>query len=162
MKKIDKRRRREGKTNYEKRIKMLKGNLPRLVFRKTNRYLIAQYVLSKEAKDKIILGINSKSLLKFGWPEKAKSGLKSVTASYLLGLLIGKKIKDKKIEDPIVDLGMIRNVHKSKTYGFLKGLIDAGIKIDYKEGIFPEENRLKGDHLKNKVDFEKIKSGILK
>jgi len=51
--KINKRRKREYKTDYLKRIKFLKSNSPRVVFRKTNKYLIAQYTTSKEAKDKI-------------------------------------------------------------------------------------------------------------
>ena len=53
-----KRRRRESKTDYGKRIKLLKGNTPRIVFRKTNKHIIAQYISSKEAQDKIEIGIN--------------------------------------------------------------------------------------------------------
>jgi len=68
--KVGKRRRREAKTDYAKRIRLLKSNSPRLVFRKTNKYLIAQYIVSKEAKDEIKLGGNSKELLKFGWPKR--------------------------------------------------------------------------------------------
>jgi large subunit ribosomal protein L18 len=41
MTKINRRRRREGKTDYSKRINLLKSGAPRIVFRKTNRYLIA-------------------------------------------------------------------------------------------------------------------------
>lgn len=161
MEKVDKRRRREAKTDYSKRIKLLKSESPRIIFRKTNRYLIAQYVKSKEAADKVEFGFDSRALLNYGWPEKASGSLKSVTASYLLGMLVGKKITDKK-NLPIVDLGMINPVHKSKVYAFIKGLIDSGIKIKSKEGIFPEENRIKGEHLKNKVPFEEIKSKITK
>ena len=56
-----KRRRKEYKTDYKKRFELLKGSLPRIIFRKTNRYLIAQYVVSKEAQDKIIFGIDSRN-----------------------------------------------------------------------------------------------------
>ena len=161
MAKIDKRRRREGKTDYAKRIKTLKGESPRIVFRKSNKYLTAQYTLSKEAKDTIEFGVSSKMLLKYGWPEEAQGSLKSVTASYLLGIMMGKKIAIKKIL-PVIDFGMMRTVHKSRAYAFVKGLIDSGIKVPHKEGIFPEENRIKGEHLQNKVPFEKIKSKIIK
>ncbi len=160
--KVQKRRRREAKTNYSKRIKLLKGNSPRVVFRKTNKYVIAQYVTSKHAQDKIEMGINSKILLKYGWPKQAEGGLKSIPASYLTGLLIGKKIIEKKLETPIIDFGMIRNLHKTKIYAFMKGLIDAGIKIkfDEKKDIFPSNERIKGEHLRNKIPFEQIKSKI--
>ena len=74
---------------------------------------------------------------------------------------MAKKMTDKK-KLPVIDFGMIRNVHKSRAYAFMKGLIDAGINVKHKEGIFPEDNRIKGEHLKNKVPFEQIKSKIMK
>lgn len=160
--KIAKRRRREAKTDYAKRIRLLKSNSPRIVFRKTNRYLIAQYVISKEAKDEIKLGINSKVLLKFGWPKEFSGSLKSISAAYLLGLLISKKIKEKKLERPIIDFGMIKMIHKTKTYAFLKGLKDSGLDISCKDEFCPDESRLKGEHMKNKIPFEEIKSKIEK
>ncbi len=159
MIKIDKRRRREWKTDYSKRMKILKGETPRIIFRRTNRYLISQYAESEEAQDKVVLGFNSKMLLDYGWPKNSLGSLKSITAAYLLGVLMGKGIKGKKT--PIIDFGMTRNIHKSRAYAFLKGLIDSGVKIKHNEGIFPEENRIKGEHLKNKIQFQEIKSKIM-
>ncbi len=158
--KINKRRKREYKTDYLKRIKFLKSNSPRVVFRKTNKYLIAQYTTSKEAKDKIEFGLTSKELLKFGWPKEFSGSLKSISAAYFLGLLMSKKIKEKKLQKPIIDFGMIRMISKTKTYGFLKGLKDGGIDISCKKELFPEENRIKGEHLKNKIPFEEILNRI--
>jgi len=159
---INKRRRRESKTDYLKRLKILKGNFPRIVFRKTNKYVFAQYVTSREAQDKIEFGIDSKKLLEYGWPKEASGSLKSITASYFLGLLTGEKIIEKKLKIPIIDFGMIRAVPKSKIYAFLKGLIDAGIKMKCKEEVFPGEERIKGKHMKNKILFERIKQNIEK
>jgi large subunit ribosomal protein L18 len=159
-----KRRRIENKTDYAKRLKLLKSEKPRIVFRKTNKYVIGQYVTSHETQDKIEIGVNSGQLLKYGWPEEFKGSLKSIPASYLTGLLIGKKIiKDKK-EMPIVDFGMIRNMHKTKTFAFLKGIVDAGIEVSHDESIFPEEDRIMGKNLKEDFSktFEKIKSKIEK
>jgi large subunit ribosomal protein L18 len=158
--KVQKRRRRESKTDYLKRLKLLKSGKPRVVFRRTNKYVIVQYIISDEAKDKVVLGFNSSELLKYGWPKEAASGLKNTTASYFLGYLMGKTIQKKKLEEPIIDFGMIQALHKSRVYGFLKGIIDSGIKISCKEEAFPEPERIKGEHLKNKVDFEKIKSNL--
>jgi len=159
--KVGKRRRREAKTDYAKRIRLLKSNSPRLVFRKTNKYLIAQYIISKEAKDEIKLGGNSKELLKFGWPKEFSGSLKSISAAYLLGVLMSKKIKEKKLEKPIVDFGMIKMIHKTKTYAFLKGLKDSGLDISCDDKFCPDDNRLKGEHMKNKIAFEEIKSKII-
>ncbi|MEJ2267990.1 MAG: 50S ribosomal protein L18 [Nanoarchaeota archaeon] len=159
MKTIRKRRK-ENKTDYLKRLKLLKSGKPRIVFRKTNKYIISQYIESFEAKDKVVFGVNSKDLLKYGWPKKLEGSLKSISASYLTGYLIGKEIEKRKLEKPILDTGMIRTLYKNRFYGFLKGLIDSGIKINCKEEAFPEESRIKGENLKEKVPFEEIKSKI--
>lgn len=149
-----KRRRKESKTDYLKRIKLLKSGAPRIIFRKTNKYIIAQYVLSREAQDKVVLGISSKKLLKYSWPKELEGSLKSVSAAYLTGLLLGKKITKEKLEKPIVDFGMNRTIHKSKPYAFLKGLIDSGVKINCPEEAFPEEERIKGKKMVE--DFTKF------
>jgi len=153
MKTIQKRRRRENKTDYLKRLKLLKAEKPRLIFRKTNKYVLGQYVLSEGAKDQVLFGMTSKSLIKFGWPEKLKGSLKSLPASYLTGYALAKKILDKKLEPPILDFGMIRPLHKTKVFAFLKGVIDAGIHISCPEEAFPEESRIQGKDLKE--DFTK-------
>lgn len=162
MKRSVKRRRRENKTDYLKRLKLLKSKTPRLVFRKTNRYLIAQYVKNTQAQDKIEIGVTSKKLIEYGWPEEFKNSLKSIPASYLLGLLIGKEIVNKKKETPIIDFGMIRNIHKTKIFAFLKGVINSGIKLKYKERTFPDEEKIKGVNLKKNFTekFKEIKSKI--
>ena len=162
--KVDKRRRLENKTDYAKRIKLLKSESPRLVFRRTNRYIIAQYVTSKEAQDKIEVGITSKNLKEYGWPAEFEGSLKSVPASYLTGFLIGKEIVKKKLKTPIVDLGMIRALSKNKAFAFLNGVVDAGIEIACPEENFPEKDRITGKNMKKDFSktFAEIKSKIEK
>ena len=162
MPKTLKRRRNEGKTDYGKRLKLLKGESPRIIFRKTDRYIIVQYVESREAQDKVVIGLNSGDLIKHGWPENAKGSLKSLPASYLTGFLMGKRIIREKLKTPIVDFGMHRMIHKSRTYAFLNGLVDAGIKIKHKAETFPEKERIEGKHMKHKIPFEKVKQNIEK
>lgn len=165
MRRMQFRRRREGKTNYLKRRDMLKSESPRVVFRRTNRYVIAQYVTSHEAKDKVEIGVTSKDLKKFGWPKEASGNLKSIPASYLTGMLMGKKIQKEKKKVPILDLGIISPVHKTRAYAFLKGLIDSGLEMKTKKDeAFPEEERINGKHLKEDFSktFEEIKSKIEK
>ena len=95
--KLDKKRKLQGKTNYRKRLILLKGNLPRLVVRKTNRYVIIQIIESKNAQDKVASSVNTRDLLKYGWPDSKTGSLKSIPACYLGGFLIGKKTKVKKV-----------------------------------------------------------------
>lgn len=159
--KTQKRRKRERKTDYKRRLNLLKSDSPRLVLRISNKYILTQYVKSEEAQDKVIFNITSKELLKKGWPEESKGSLKSISASYLTGLLAGKMIKEKNLDTPIIDIGMRKIVQNSRIFSFIKGLIDTGIKIKSKEEKFPNNKTIKGDYLKNKIDIEKIKSSIL-
>ena len=150
---ISKRRRTEGKTDYAKRIKLLKSETPRVIFRKTNKYIISEYVTSRAAQDKIEIGITSKKLMEFGWPKDFEGSLKSVPASYLTGLLIGKEIVKNKLKTPIVDFGMTRVISGNKAFAFVKGLVDAGVKINGAEKNFPDEERISGKNMKK--DFSK-------
>jgi large subunit ribosomal protein L18 len=149
--KTQKRRRNEGKTNYLVRMKLLKSEKPRVVFRKTNKHVIAQYIKSEAGQDSVIFGVTSKALIKYGWSEKFVGSLKSVPASYLTGYLAGKKVIKEEMEEPIVDLGMQRPVKKSKVFAFIKGLVDSGIKIKCDSENFPEEERLEGRSTKEDI-----------
>ena len=156
------RRRLENKTDYKVRMKFLKSGAPRIIFRRTNRYIIAEYAVSEEAKDRIVLGITSKALLKKGWPEKMKGSLKSLSASYLTGLLFGREIAKKKLETPILDIGMMRSMPKGRIFSFVRGLADSGIKMKCNPEFFPSEDRIKGKNMKNDFSsvFSKIKNEI--
>jgi len=161
VKKLDKQRRLKNKTNYTKRLILLKGNSPRLVIRKTNRYIILQIVKSDDAKDKVVYSVNTKELLKHGWSEDKKGSLKSLSAAYLGGLLLGKKAKDLK-ERIILDTGLIPNTKGSKIYAAVKGVTDADIDINYGEKVLPTEEKIAGENTKVKDIFEKVKGEVEK
>jgi len=139
MRIVSKRRRIEGKTNYAKRIRMLEGKKPRIIARKTNNYIILQYVESKFAQDAVKLSVTSKELLGYGWPEEKSGSLKSLGAAYLSGLLLGKKVKSKlnTKEQLVLDTGLIRSTKGSRIYAAVKGMIDAGLKVSCSEEVFP-------------------------
>jgi len=157
MMKVKKRRQIERKTDYVARKKMLSGDMPRIIIRKTNKYIIVEYAESKNAQDKIVFGGSSKSLTKYGWPESMSGSLKSLAAGYLTGYLIGKKIKGKKV---IFDFGLIRTVPRSRIFAAAKGVIDAGVNVSVGKDSLPTEVRIKGEHMKNKIPFDKIKAAI--
>jgi len=75
-------RRRQFRTDYKRRRELLKSERPRLVFRRTNRYFIVQYVVSSEAQDKIKFGTTSKELLKYGWPREFENSIKFISCTY--------------------------------------------------------------------------------
>ncbi len=154
-------RRKEGKTDYKARIALIRSGIPRIVIRKTNRYLIVQLVECKQAQDSVKITTKSSELVKYGFKEEFGGSLKSVPAAYLTGLLMAKKIKKGK---HIIDNGMA--VHKlgGRIYAVVKGLIDGGLEINADEKIFPSEERTNGEHLKEEVkeNIKKVKEGILK
>lgn len=137
------RRRREGKTDYNKRLGLIKSKSPRLIVRKTNRYIIVQVVQFDRDGDKTLVSVNSKQLHGLGW----KAGKKNLPAAYLTGLLAGVKAKKKKVDKANLDLGFAMPVHKGFWASALKGAIDAGLEIPADEGIFPSEDRISGKHV---------------
>jgi large subunit ribosomal protein L18 len=160
--KLDKRRRRENRTNYKRRLILLKSRAPRLVARKSNRYVILQIVESVNAQDRVIYSASTKELLKYGWPKANEGSLKSVSASYLGGLLLGKKARELK-EKVILDIGLIPNTAGSRVYAALKGAADSGLNIDYDKKILPSEERVKGENGKVKEEtLNKIKENLNK
>ena len=143
LKRLPPRRRREGLTDYRMRPKLAKSGLPRLVIRKTNRYIIVQVIKCKEGGDETILTVTSKKLLEYGW----KGGLKNLPASYLTGLLAGIQAKKKGLKRAIVDIGLHKPVKGSRVFAAVKGFIDAGVDVPAGEEIFPDEDRIKGAHI---------------
>src|SRR3989344_3583658 len=132
------RRRLEAKTDYKARLELLKSGKPRVIIRKTNKYITVQVITSTLAQDAIVFGTSSKVLLTKGWPEAQAGSLKSLPAAYLTGLVVGKQVKSK-IHEAIVDLGMHRNIQKSRIYAVVKGLVDAGLPVICGEKALPVE-----------------------
>jgi len=156
---LPKRRRQEGKTDYKSRKTLLKGAVPRLVFRKTTKGISGQIISSKESKDLVLITVISKKLISYGWPKEWEGSLKSLPAAYLTGYLTGKEAGKKKINKAILDIGLNRNVPKSRIYAFVKGAVDAGLNTPTKEKMFPSEDRVFGMHMKK--DVKKIMDEIL-
>jgi len=151
-----KRRRIEGKTDYKARLALLKSGKARLVIRKTNNYIIVQFVESDIAQDKVILGLNSSVLLSKGWPKEKTGSLKSIPAAYLTGLMLGNLAKSK-IKEAVLDIGVHRNVKKSRIYAALKGVIDSGLSVPHSEEALPS---LESMNPEIKKIFDKVKSAI--
>ncbi len=144
LKRLPPRRRREGLTDYRKRLKLVKSGLPRLVIRKTNRYVIVQVIKSKMGGDETLITVTSKKLAEYGW----RASFKNTPAAYLTGLLAGMLAKKKGVEKAIVDIGLHRAVKGSKVFAAVKGFIDAGLEVPAGEEIFPDEDRIKGIPIK--------------
>ncbi len=154
------RRAREGKTDYKKRVTLLKSNLPRLVVRKSNKQILAQVVSFDVKGDRVIAQANSAELKKLGW----RHGLKNTPAAYLTGLLAGKRALEKKVPEAILDVGLYTTVRGAKVFAALKGAVDAGLKINHDTKVFPAEDRIAGKHIKRAGlpdEFEAVKQKVV-
>ncbi len=123
-----KKRRRQGVTNYRKRVKLLKSGLPRLVVRKSNTGIIMQIVEYSKTADKIVVGVDSTKLSEIGWNPKANA-----PTAYLTGMYIAKQAKAKAGsiagQDIILDIGLYRPTKNSVVFAAARGASDGGLKI---------------------------------
>src|SRR3989344_8423785 len=96
------RRKLEKRTNYKKRLGMLKSRKVRLVIRRSNKNIIAQLVQYNEAGDNVLATVHSVLLEKYG----LKSRRGNIMEAYLVGLLIAKKAKKLNIKEAVLDIGL--------------------------------------------------------
>jgi large subunit ribosomal protein L18 len=144
------RRKREGKTDYKKRMRLVISEMPRLAIRPTNKHITVQLIEAKPEGDFTLVSASSAELVKkYGW--KANCG--NLPAAYLTGLLAGYRALQKKSKKAVLDIGLHISSSGSRIYSSLKGAIDAGMEIPHSEEIFPDLERIQGKHI---LDYSKI------
>lgn len=149
------RRRREGRTNYAKRLAAVKGGKHRMVVRKSNKGIVVQFVEFHPSGDRVSFGATSHVLKKlFGWHAK-----RNTWTAYLTGLYAGKEAKKKGIAEFVLDIGMHSATKGSIVFAALKGALDAGLKTSYQEEMVPVD-KLKNVPAELKESFEDVKKRI--
>jgi large subunit ribosomal protein L18 len=142
--KVPYRRRREGKTNYRKRLKLLLSRKPRLVVRITNRRVIAQIIEYHPDGDRVLVGVDSTMLARdYGW----KGDLNNTPAAYLTGLLVAKKALEKGIKEAILDIGLHTPTRGGRVFAVLRGAVEAGLEIPHSPEVLPDDSRIRGEHI---------------
>lgn len=142
--KVPRRRRREGKTNYHRRYRMVFSGRIRFVVRKTNKYIDVKLVKFDPKGDVTIASAHSSELVnKYGW----KGGTASTPAAYLTGYLAALRALKKGIKEAVADIGLHRPVKGSRVFAAVKGGVEAGLKIPVSEEILPEDERVRGEHI---------------
>lgn len=131
--KVLKRRRREGRTNYQKRLGMVKSGLPRMVVRRSNRYVTVQFINFDPLGDRTLLNVTGPTLAKkFNWQAK-----RNVWSAYLTGLYAGTLAKKAGVSDFILDSGMYTASAGNIVFAALKGALDSGLKTNFEEDKIP-------------------------
>ncbi len=153
-------RKKQGRTNYKKRLALLKSRETRLVIRKTNTQIIIQFTNYKPDGDEVIVSYNSSKLKEDGW----KDSYKNLPSAYLAGYKAGLLAQKKGVKKAVLDTGL--QIHKkgNRIYSAVKGIVDSGLKIPVDEKVYPKEERVKGEHISKEypVLFEKTMKKISK
>ncbi len=156
------RRRREGKTDYRKRLALVKSKKLRFVVRKSNNAVSCQVVEYGHAGDKTLAQASSFDLKKLGWTGPTGN----IPAAYLTGMLCAKRVLDKKVKEAILDIGLYRNTRGNRLFAALKGAVDGGLSIPHSKEAFPSDERISGKHIpapaggKAAKEFEAVKKEI--
>jgi len=161
------RRRREGKTDYHARKKLViqpknKFNTPknRLIVRISNRDVTAQIAYARIEGDIVICAAYSHELPRYG----ISHGLTNYGACYATGLLLARRLLQKfgldsryegkvecdgemySVEDnetgpgafrAHLDVGLARTTTGAKVFAVLKGVVDGGVDVPHSEKRFP-------------------------
>ncbi|EEF37766.1 ribosomal protein L5, putative [Ricinus communis] len=163
-------RRREGKTDYRARIRLInqdknKYNTPkyRLVVRFTNKDVIAQVIHSRIVGDIVLAAAYSHELPCYG----LDVGLTNYAAAYCTGLLLARRVlkmlemdeeyegnteatgEDYSVEPgesrrpfrALLDVGLLRTTTGNRVFGALKGALDGGLDIPHSEKRFAGFNK---------------------
>jgi large subunit ribosomal protein L18 len=137
------RRRREVRTDYHQRLRLLKSGKPRLVARKSNRHVTAQLIVTGPNGDETAASAHSSDLAEHGW--EAPTG--NLPSAYLTGLLAGKRALDAGLEEAVLDIGLNSPTPGSKVFAIQEGAIDAGVEIPHNEDVLAEWPRNRGEHI---------------
>ncbi|WP_159899704.1 50S ribosomal protein L18 [Salinirussus salinus] len=144
------RRRREGRTNYHQRLRLLKSGKPRLVARKSNQHVRAQLVTTGPQGDNTIASAVSSDLEEYGW--EAPTG--NMPAAYLTGLLAGKRAIEAGLEEAVLDIGLNSPTPGSKVFAVQEGAIDAGLEIPHNDDVLADWSRTRGEHIAEYAESE--------
>lgn len=153
MKRVPYKRRREQKTDYRKRLRLVISGKTRLVVRISNKYINCQFIDYEPDGDLTRISFNSKELNDYGF-----KGGKNLQSAYLSGLKAGKMALEAGIKEAILDIGLNRSIKNSRLYAALKGAVEAGIKIPHDAVILPSDELLKKNELTKVIDNVKNKT----
>jgi len=184
------RRRREGKTDYYARRKMVRQDKNkygtrkyRLITRITGSRIIMQVAYATILGDKVICQANSKELASYGIP----AGHTNYAAAYATGLLIARRVlkqfgmdqtikgkeeidggeyhvEEEDVEQRpfkcILDVGLQRTVAGCRLWGALKGAVDGGLHVPHSALNFPGFKRADEKGAEHEYDQEAHKDRI--
>ena len=141
--KVPMRRRREVRTDYHQRLRLLKSGKPRLVARVSNKHVRAQLATPGPHGDEIHAAASSEDLSEYGW--EAPTG--NLPSAYLTGYLAGLRAVEAGLEEAVLDLGLNTATPGNRVFAVQEGAIDAGLDIPHSESVLADWSRNRGEHI---------------
>ncbi|WP_408957540.1 50S ribosomal protein L18 [Natrinema sp. 74] len=141
--KVPMRRRREVRTDYHQRLRLLKSGKPRLVARKSNKHTTAQLITPGPQGDETLASAHSSDLEEYGWDAPTSN----ISAAYLTGLLAGTRAVDAGLEEAVLDIGLNTATPGNKVFAVQEGAIDAGLDIPHNDSVLADWSRTRGEHI---------------
>jgi len=137
------RRRREGRTDYHQRLRLLKSGSPRLVARTSNSHVRAQLITPGPNGDVTHVSATSEELDDYGW--EAPTG--NVPSAYLTGFLLGSRAVAEGHDEAVLDIGLNTATPGNKVFSVQEGAIDAGLEIPHSDDVLADWSRNRGEHI---------------
>ncbi len=142
------RRRRENRTDYYARRKLLAAREARAIVRRSNKNVTIQFADFDMNGDQIVVSASSRELKALGW----EFSCSSIPAAYLTGYLAGKKAVKEGIDYAVLDIGMQNPQYGGVLFATVSGMIDAGVEVPCSEDVLPTEDRLNGKHIDEAIE----------
>jgi large subunit ribosomal protein L18 len=134
-------RRRQGLTNYAKRLALVKSGRVRMVVRKSLKGVSVQFIQFGAKGDATLAAASSRELSKYGW--SARSNLPT---AYLTAALAAKRASKKGVADFVLDIGLSTASKNALPFAAAKGAVDAGLKANLSKDAVAEA-RIRGEHI---------------
>jgi large subunit ribosomal protein L18 len=140
---VPRRRRREGRTDYDNRLKLLKSGKTRAVVRRQNQNVIVQFIDYDPEGDIVRTQANALELEDHGWDGHTGN----LPAGYLTGYLAGLRAQEDGIEEAVLDIGLHKPEGGGVIFSALKGVVEAGVDVPHGDDVLPEDERALGGHI---------------
>ena len=137
------RRRRENRTDYLARKKLLLSGHPMLVTRRTSNYVYVSICLASGKGEVTLASASSKELAE----DFNLVGLRNLPSAYLTGLLAGRRAREKNLETAVVSLGPAWSSNASIPFAVAQGCTDAGLEVPVGGQAKVAQDRLRGQHI---------------
>ncbi|MGC8558487.1 MAG: 50S ribosomal protein L18 [Nitrososphaeria archaeon] len=139
------RRRKEFKTDYRRRKKVILSKMPFIYAFESNRYVWAQVNIPTKQGDRTVAQANSKDIIKGGWQFSGKN----YPAFYLVGLLLGKRAVGAGLKEVILYTGLKAFRKDSKLMALVKGATEGGLIVRVDQSVFPSDELISGKGIAN-------------